>query len=401
MFDNIIHIQIYYGVTMDYLLTDEQKELQAIARRIALEKVKPVRAKYDEGHEFPWDMVKVFADAGFFEVYVSEEYGGAGGGVLELSLVVEELSRICGGIALAVAATALGTFPILISGSDEQKAKFLPDLLAGRSLAGFGLTEPTAGSDAGSIKTRAEKKGDYYVLNGQKCFITNGSVAGIYTVIASTDPSKGTRGASAFILEDGMEGLSYGKIEDKMGIRASATSELIFDNVKVPVENLIGKEGHGFIVAMKTLDKSRPGVAAQALGIAQGALDLAVEYTTQREQFGQPVASFQGIQFMLADMHMQVEASRALVYSVARMIDAGCDGVAKNAAVAKVFAADTAMSVATDAVQLFGGYGYMKDYPIEKFMRDAKITQIYEGTNQINRVVIAKNLIREAASLKT
>lgn len=386
---------------MDYLLTEEQQELRAIARRIALEKVKPVRAKYDQGHEFPWDMVKIFADSGFFEVYIPEEYGGAGGGVMELSLVVEELSRICGGIALSVAATALGTFPILISGSDEQKAKFLPDLVAGRKLAGFGLTEPTAGSDAGSIKTRAEKKGDYYLLNGQKCFITNGSVAGIYTVIASTDPTKGTRGASAFILEDGMEGLSYGKIEDKLGIRASATSELIFDNVKVPEANRIGKEGQGFIVAMKTLDRSRPGVAAQALGIAQGALDLALEYTTQREQFGSTIASFQGIQFMLADMHMQVEAARALVYSVARMIDAGKEGVAKDAAIAKVVASDTAMKVSTEAVQLFGGYGYMKDYPIEKFMRDAKITQIYEGTNQINRWVIAKSLIREAASLKT
>ena len=386
---------------MDYLLTEEQKELQAIARRIALEKVKPVRAKYDEGHEFPWDMVKVFADSGFFEVYVPEEYGGAGGGVLELCLVVEELSRICGGIALSVAASALGTFPILISANDEQKAKYLPDLIAGRKLAGFGLTEPAAGSDAGAIKTTAVKKGDYYILNGIKCFITNGSVAKIYTVIVSTDPSRGTRGASAFIIEDGMEGFSYGKIEDKMGIRASATSELVFQDCKVPAANLIGKEGQGFIVAMKTLDKSRPGVAAQALGIAQGALDLALEYTTQREQFGQPVASFQGLQFMLADMHASVEASRALVYAVARMIDAGIEGVAKDAAVAKVVAADTAMKVATDAVQLFGGYGYMKDYPIEKFMRDAKITQIYEGTNQIQRMVIARALIREAASLKT
>lgn len=386
---------------MDYLLTEEQKELRRIARRVALEKVKPVRAKYDQGHEFPWDMVKVFADSGFFEVYIPEEYGGAGGGVLELCLVVEELSRICGGISLSVAATALGTFPILISGDDRQKAKYLPDLVAGRSLAGFGLTEPTAGSDAGSIKTRAEKKGDYYILNGQKCFITNGGKAKIYTVIASTDPSKGSRGASAFIIEDGMEGFSYGKVEDKMGIRASSTCDLVFQDCKVPAENMLGKEGQGFLVAMKTLDKSRPGVAAQALGIAQGALDLALEYTTQRVQFGQTIASFQGPQFMLADMQAAVEASRALVYSVARMIDAGVEGVAKDAAIAKVFASDTAMKVATDAVQLFGGYGYMKDYPIEKFMRDAKITQIYEGTNQIQRMVIAKSMVREAASLNT
>jgi len=385
---------------MDYLLTEEQMELRAIARRIALEKVKPVRKKYDEGHEFPWDMVKVFADAGFFEIYIDEEFGGAGGGVFELCLVVEELSRICGGIALSVAATALGTFPILISGNDAQRAKYLPDLVAGRKLAAFGLTEPTAGSDAGSIRTRAERKGDYYILNGQKCFITNGGQAKIYTVITSTDPSKGTRGASAFIIEEGMEGFSYGKVEDKLGIRASATCDLVFENCKVPAENMLGKEGQGFMVAMKTLDKSRPGVAAQALGIAQGAFDLALEYTTQREQFGQTIASFQGIQFMLADMATQIEAARALVYSSARMIDSGASNVAKDAAFAKVYASDTAMKVATDAVQLFGGYGYMRDYPIEKFMRDAKITQIYEGTNQIQRLVIARSLIKEAASLQ-
>ncbi len=383
---------------MDYLLTEEQEELKKIARRIALEKVKPVREKYDREAIFPWDIVKVFAEAGFFELYIPEDYGGAGGGVFELCLVTEELSRICGGIALAVAATALGTFPIIISGNDEQKKKYLPDLAAGKMIAAFGLTEPLAGSDAGAIRTTAVRDGDYYILNGSKCFITNGSEAKIYTVIASTDPGKGTRGASAFIVEEGFEGFSYGKIEDKMGIRASATSELIFQDCKVPVENRLGKEGQGFIVAMKTLDKSRPGVAAQALGIAQGAFDLAVEYTMQREQFGRTIASFQGIQWMLADMAAQIEASRALVYSSARMIDAGKSNVAKGAAIAKLVASDTAMKVSTDAVQLFGGYGYMRDYPIEKFMRDAKITQIYEGTNQIQRVVIGKSIIREAAS---
>jgi butyryl-CoA dehydrogenase len=383
---------------MDYLLTEEQIELKQIARRLALEKVKPVRAKYDQGHEFPWDMVKVFADAGLFEIYIPEEYGGAGGGVLDLCLVVEELSRICGGISLALAATALGTFPILISGSEEQKAKYVPDLAKGKILAGFGLTEPSAGSDAGSIKTTAVRDGNDYILNGRKCFITNGSIAKIYTIIASTDPTKGTRGASAFIVEEGYKGFSYGKIEDKLGIRASATSELIFEDCRVPVENMIGKEGQGFIVAMKTLDKSRPGVAAQALGIAQGAFDLALEYTMQREQFGKSIASFQGIQWMLSDMYSMIEASRALVYCVARMIDAGKSNVSQPAAIAKLVASDTAMKVTTDAVQLFGGYGYMKDYPIEKFMRDAKITQIYEGTNQIQREVIAKSIIREFAS---
>ena len=383
---------------MDYLLTEEQMELKKIARRIALEKVKPVVRKYDEGHEFPWDMVKIFAEAGFFELYIDEEWGGAGGGVLDLCLVVEELSRICGGIALAVAATALGTFPILISGNEEQKKRFIPDLASGKILAAFGLTEPYAGSDAGSIRTTARREGDYYILNGQKCFITNGGVAKVYTVIASTDPSKGSRGATAFIVEEGFEGFSYGKVEDKMGIRASATCDLIFEDCKVPVENMIGKEGQGFMVAMKTLDKSRPGVAAQALGIAQGAFDLAVEYTSQREQFGKNIISNQGVQWMLADMATEIEASRALVYAASRMIDAGKPNVAMAAGIAKLKAGDTAMSVATDAVQLFGGYGYMRDYPIEKFMRDAKITQIYEGTNQIQRMVIAKNIIREAAS---
>ena len=383
---------------MNYLLTEEQIELKKIARRIALEKVKPVVKKYDEGHEYPWDMVKVFADAGFFELYVPEEYGGAGCGVLELCIVTEELSRICGGISLSLAATALGTFPILISGNDEQKARFLPRLAKGEILAGFGLTEPAAGSDAGSIKTSARRQGDYYILNGQKCFITNGGNAKVYTIIASTDPTKGTRGASAFIIEEGMEGFRYGKVEDKMGIRASSTCDLVFEDCKVPLQNLIGKEGMGFIVAMKTLDKSRPGVAAQALGIAQGAFDLAVEYTSQREQFGKTIISNQGVQWMLADMAIEIEASRALVYAVARMIDAGHENVAKDAGIAKYKAAETAMKVATNAVQLFGGYGYMKDYPIEKFMRDAKITQIYEGTNQIQLMVIAKNIIREFAS---
>jgi len=382
---------------MNYFLTENQEELRALARRIALEKVKPVAAKHDVDGTFPWDMVKEFSDAGLFGVYVPEEWGGFGGGVFELVLVTEELSRICGGIALAVAATALGTFPILLSGSDEQKKRYLPQLVTGKSLAGFGLTEPNAGSDAGSIQTRAERRGDKYILNGTKHFITNGSVAKVYTVIALTDPAKGSRGASAFIVEDGFPGLSYGKIEDKMGIRASKTSELVMVDCEVPVENRIGREGEGFIVAMKTLDRSRPGVAAQALGIAQGAYDLASEYVSKREQFGKSISSFQSIQFMLADMAMQIEAARALVYATARMIDGGAEKVGRESAMCKVVAADTAMKVATDAVQLFGGYGFMRDYPIEKFMRDAKITQIYEGTNQILRSVIGKAILKDAA----
>ncbi|MDP8228033.1 MAG: acyl-CoA dehydrogenase family protein, partial [Candidatus Electryoneaceae bacterium] len=260
-------------------------------------------------------------------------------------------------------------------------------------------TEPMAGSDAGSIKTTAVRKGDRYILNGLKHFITNGSVAKIYTVIASTDPSRGSRGASAFIVEEGFPGFRYGKIEDKLGIRASKTSELVFEDCEVPVKNLIGREGQGFQVAMRTLDRSRPGVAAQALGIAQGAFDLAAQYVTKREQFGKAISSNQAIQFMLADMASQIEAARALIYAVARMIDGGNDRVSKESSMCKLIASDTAMRVATDAVQLFGGYGYMHDYPIEKFMRDAKITQIYEGTNQILRMVIGRNIVKSAPNI--
>ncbi|MBL7073668.1 acyl-CoA dehydrogenase family protein [candidate division KSB1 bacterium] len=382
---------------MDYLLTEEQSELQALARKVAQEKVKPVAAKYDKEGTFPWDLVKIFADMDFYRFYIEEEYGGLGGGVMELSLITEEISRACGGIALSVSATALGTFPIIISGSKEQKEKYLPDLAAGKMLAGFALTEPNAGSDAAAIQTRAVRKGDYYIMNGTKHFITNGGVAKLYTVIVSTDPSRGSRGATAFIVEEGFEGFSYGKHEDKMGIRASPTCELLFQDCKVPAGNRIGNEGEGFMVAMKTLDRSRPGVAAQAVGIAQGALDLAVEYARERVQFGQSIISFQAIQFMLADMATQIEAARSLVYSAARTIDAGARNIAQPSAMCKLFASDVAMKVTTDAVQIFGGYGYMRDYPIEKFMRDAKITQIYEGTNQIQRSVIARTIIREKA----
>lgn len=385
---------------MDYFLTEEQTELQKLARQVAVEKVKPVAAYYDQNDEFPWDLVKLFAELDFFRLCIDEEHGGMGGGVTELAIITEELSRACGGIALSVAASALGTFPIIISGNEKQKEKYLPELADGKHLAGFCLTEPEAGSDAGAIKTRAVRDGDHYILNGKKHFITNGGVAKIYTVIASTDPEKGSRGATAFVVEDGYDGLSYGKKEDKMGIRGSATSEVIFEDCRVPAENRLGGEGQGFIVAMKTLDKSRPGVAAQALGIAQGAYDLAVEYARQREQFGQTILSFQAIQFMLADMAIQIEAARSLIYATAKMIDKGVKNIAKESAMCKVLASDVAMKVATDAVQIFGGYGYMKDYPIEKFMRDAKITQIYEGTNQIQRLVIARNIIREGASGK-
>ena len=381
---------------MDYLLTEQQVMIRDLARKVAVEKIKPVAAKYDESEEFAWEIVKVLADSDLFGIYIPEAYGGLGGGVMDMCLVAEELSKACGGIALGFAATALGTFPILLYGSEEQKKKYLPDIAKGKKLASFCITEAEAGSDAGSIKTNAKKDGDHYILNGTKQWITNAGEAEIYTVIAMTDKTKGARGASAFIVEKGMKGIDFGKKEKKLGIRASATREVIFTDCRVPKANLISKEGMGFIVAMKTFDNSRPGVAAQALGIAQGAIDHAVEYARKRVQFGQPISSFQAIQHMLADMATQTEAARALVYATARMVDSGAKSVAKESAMAKMFASDVAMKVTVDAIQIFGGYGYMRDYPIEKYMRDAKITQIYEGTNQIQRNVIALNLIKES-----
>ncbi|MBU0684221.1 MAG: acyl-CoA dehydrogenase family protein [Candidatus Omnitrophica bacterium] len=385
---------------MDYLLTEEQQMIRDLCRQIAEEKIKPVAAEYDERGEFPWDIVKIFAEADICGVYIPEEYGGMGGGVLEMAIAAEELSWGCGGISLAFAATGLGTYPILLYGNDAQKSKYLPDIAAGKKLAAFAITEAEAGSDAGGIKTTAQKNGDHYILNGTKQWITNGGEAEIYTVIAMTDRSKGPRGASAFIVDKNTPGVSFGKKENKLGIRASATREVIFTDCKIPKENLLGREGLGFIVAMKTFDHSRPGVAAQALGIAQRALDEAVKYSHERRQFNSAISSFQGIQFMLADMAMQVEASRALIYSAARMIDSGAKNVAKVSAMCKTFASDAAMKVTTDAVQIFGGYVYMKEYPVEKLMRDAKITQIYEGTNQIQRGVIASALIKEGLAKK-
>ncbi len=390
---------------MDYLLTDEQNMIKELCHKIAEEKIQPVAAELDKTGEFPGQIIKILAQSDLFAIFVPEQYGGTlqlpegqtVGGVLDLCIATEELSRACGGIAVCYAASALGTFPIMLQGSEEQKKKYLPALAKGERLAAFALTEPEAGSEASAIKATAKKQGDSYILNGTKHFITNGGEAQIYTIIAMTDKSKGARGASAFIVEKGAPGFSFGKKEDKLGIRASVTSELIFNDCKIPKENLLGREGMGFIATMKTFDLSRPGVAAQAVGIAQGALDLTVKYAKQRQQFGKSISSFQGIQWMLADMATQIEAARALVYSVARMVDSGKTNVAKESAMAKLFASDTAMRVTTDCVQIFGGYGYMKDYPVEKYMRDAKITQIYEGTNQIQRNIIALQLIKEMA----
>jgi butyryl-CoA dehydrogenase len=385
---------------MDYLLNEQQIMIRDLCRKVAQEKIRPVAAEYDEKEEFPWEIMKILAQSDLFGIYIEEKYGGLGGGVMELAVATEELSRACGGIAVSYAASALGTYPIILYGSEEQKQKYLPDLSGGKKLAAFALTEAAAGSDAGAVRTRAKRDGDYYILNGTKQWITNGGEAEIYTVIAITDPKKGARGASAFIVEKGTPGFTFGKKEKKLGIRASATRELVFNDCKVPVRNLLGREGLGFIVAMKTFDVSRPGVAAQAVGIAQGALDLAVDYARQRQQFGKSISSFQGIQFMLADMATQIEAARALVYAAARMVDSGNTNISRESSMAKLFASDMCMKVTTDAVQIFGGYGYMRDYPIEKFMRDAKITQIYEGTNQIQRNIIALNLIKEAAKKK-
>jgi alkylation response protein AidB-like acyl-CoA dehydrogenase len=382
---------------MNWFLTDEQKMIIETAREIAQKKILPVREKYDHEGIFPWDVVKAMAGADLCGLYIPAEFGGLGGGVFELCLAVEELSKVDGGISLAMAATALGTFPLLLFGTDEQKKKYLPDIAAGKKLAAFGLTEANAGSDALGMKTTAKLDGDSYVLNGTKQWITNGENAEIYTIIAVTNPAKGARGLSAFIVEKGTPGFSFGKHEDKMGIRASSTTELVFQDCRIPKANLLVREGMGAIVAINTLNYSRPGVGSQALGIAAGALEDAVKYSRQRIQFGEPISSFQAVQHLLADMATQIEAARALLYATAKTIDAGEKHFAKESAMTKLFCSDTAMKVTVDAVQVMGGYGYMREYPMEKRMRDAKITQIYEGTNQIQRNEIALQLIKAAA----
>ncbi|HED00660.1 MAG TPA: acyl-CoA dehydrogenase [Proteobacteria bacterium] len=380
---------------MDYFLTDEQKMIVDLARKIAEEKVVPVRAELDEKEEFPRKIMEDLGKADLFGIYIPEKYGGFGGGCFENCLAVEQLGRACIGVATTFAASGLGAFPILFFGSEEQKQKYLPEIASGRKLAAFGLTEAGAGSDAGGIRTTATKDGDDYILNGTKQWITNGGEADIYTIIALTDRGKGARGASAFIVEKGETGFSFGKKEKKMGLRASSTRELIFHHCRIPKSRLIGREGMGFIVAMKILDLARPGIGALSVGLAQGALDAAVQYAKERVQFGHPIISFQAVQHMLADMATQTEAGRALVYAVARYIDSNPKDISKVSAMAKLFPSDVAMQVTTDAVQVFGGYGYMKDYPVEKMMRDAKILQIYEGTNQIQRSVIGQALNKE------
>ena len=379
---------------MEYFLTEQQKLIKSLARRVAEERILPVRAELDEEEEFPWAAIKDMANADLFRIFIPEQYEGLGEGCFALCLAVEELSRACAGVALCYAADALGTIPILLYGNEQQKQKYLPAIASGTKLTAFALTESGAGSDASAIRTNAARQGEEYVINGTKQFITNGGEAEIYTVIALTDPTKGSRGASAFLVDKGTPGFTFGKKEKKMGIRASATRELVFHNCRVPRENVLGREGLGFVITMKTLDGSRAGVGALAVGLAQGALETAVAYARQRQQFGHPISAIQAVQHMLADMALNLEAARALVYATAKTIDSGAKNFTEEGAMAKVFASDMAMRVTTDAVQILGGAGYMKDYPVEKMMRDAKINQIYEGTNQVLRNVIALELLR-------
>jgi len=383
---------------MEYFLTEDQLEIKRLARRIAETHIIPQREELDRKAEFPHAIMKEIAEAGLPAIYIPEEYDGIGAGLLELCIATEEISRACGGVGVTYAASLLGCFPIIIAGTHEQKKKYLPPIAAGEHYAAFCLTEAGAGSDVSNISTTARKVGDEYVLNGTKQWITNGSEAHTYTVFAKTDKSRGARGISAFVVEKGTSGLSFGKKEDKLGIRASATYEVIFEDCVVPKANLLGREGAGFGIAMRTFDKSRPGIGAQAVGIAQGAFDAALDYAYTRHQFGQSILNFQAVSFMLADMAIQIEAARALTYQVARMIDSGARNYNKESAMSKVFPSDVAMKVTTDAIQIMGGYGYMKDYPVEKYFRDAKITQIYEGTNQIQRQIIASALVRDMAS---
>ena len=390
---------------MHYHLTAEQQEMAEKARKIAVEKILPIRKKYDKEGGFPWEVVEALAEAGLFKVFIPEENGGIvreGNGITNMCLVTEELSRICGGIALAYAGTGLGAFPIILFGNAEQKQKFLSPIARGEKLAAFALTEADAGSDAGAIKTTARKDGDFYYLNGTKIFITNGGEADIYTVLALTAPEKGARGASMFIVEKGTEGFEFGRKEDKMGIRGSVTKELIFNDVKVPAENLLGREGLGFIVAMRTFDTSRPGVAAQALGIAQGAIDELLKITYSHEHEGKHLLAHQGIQWKIADMYAELYAARALVYQVASLIDRGkAKEVSHLSAMAKMFASDVAMKISSQALEIVGGEAYTSEMPLEKMMRDAKITQIYEGTNQIQRNIIGGYILKEAGKLAT
>jgi alkylation response protein AidB-like acyl-CoA dehydrogenase len=376
-----------------YELSEEHKMLQQTIRQLAKEKVEPRAAEIDARGEYPWDMFELLRDNDILALCFPEELGGAGADLLAVCIAIEELAKVCTNTSLILGVCKLGSQPIMLAGNNEQLKKYIPPLARGEKQAAFGLTEPGAGSDAAAMITRAERRGDKYIINGQKCFITNGGIADTYSIFAKTDESAGVKGISAFIVEKDYPGFAVGKIEHKMGIRGSQTTELIFTDMEVPAENLLGKEGEGFKIAMMTLDRTRPSIGAQAVGIAAGALEYAIAYAKERVQFGAPIAKLQGIQFMIADMAMQVEAARQLVYYSACLVESAGREASAVSAMAKCFASDVAMRVTVDAVQVLGGYGYMTDYPLERMMRDAKITQIYEGTNQVQRVVIARSLL--------
>ena len=374
-------------------LSTDHKAVRESVLRLAQEKVKPRAAEIDEQGEYPRDMLELFSRYGYIGANIPEEYGGAGLDLLSFCIIIEEVARVCASSSQVLAVQELGSLPIMIGGSEELKQRFLPDVASGHKVIAYALTEPGAGSDAQGIQTKAERDGDDYILNGQKMFISNGGVADLYTVFAKT-----SKGITAFVVDEETEGFKVGKLEKKMGIKGSPTAQLFFDNCRIPAENRIGNEGEGWLYAMKTFDKSRPTIGAQALGIAQGAFDICLQYTQERVQFGKTISTFQAVQFMLADMATQIEAARNLVYKAASMVnqlpsDGKNPDLIRASSMAKMFASDVAMKVTTDAVQLLGGYGYIQDYAVERMMRDAKITQIYEGTNQIQRLVIARTLL--------
>ena len=378
---------------MDFEFSEEQVAIRDTIRELVQDRVAPRAAEIDAKAEYPKDIEKLFAENGILGIPFPEQYGGIAGSSVTICMGIEEIAKACATSSLILAVQALGSYPILVAGSEEQKKRLCPPLASGEKVAAYALSETGSGSDAAAMKTRAKRHGNEYVLNGTKQFITAGSVAGTLVVFAQTDPDD-HHGISAFVLERETSPWQASKLEHKLGIRGSPTAQLVFEDVKVPVANRLGDEGAGFKIALAVLDRSRPGIGAQALGIAEGAFDYALQYVKERHQFGQAVASFQGIQFMLADIATQIEAARHLVYRAATKVDAKAPDLTKIAAMAKLFASDMAMKVTTDCVQLLGGYGYISDYPVERMMRDAKITQIYEGTNQIQRVVIARSLLR-------
>jgi alkylation response protein AidB-like acyl-CoA dehydrogenase len=379
-------------------LTDEQRELRDLVRTVARERIAPRAAEIDASHEFPWDVVELFREQGVFGLLFDEEVGGTGTGTLLALVAIEEVSKVCATSGLILAVQELGSLGLELDGSAEQRAAWLPRLASGEVLCAYALTEAGSGSDSAAMRTTARLEGGEYVLDGSKRFITNAGVAGLYTVFAKTDPDAGHAGISAFLVEADAPGFEVARLEEKLGIAGSTTGELVFDGCRIPEANRLGEEGAGFKLAMRILDRSRPGVAAQALGIAQGATDYALEYARTRETMGKPIAEHQLIAAKLADMETTTEAARGLLYRFGRMVDAGVpdDELTKASAMAKLMCGDVAMQVTTEAVQILGGYGYVKEYPVERFMRDAKITQIYEGTQEIQRLVIAREMLRES-----